>query len=96
MRAIRETTPYEVLCPRCNVTFPVGTKRCIHCGGRVGPSGGPIPLLVGRPSEAPAEAFPGAEEEEEASPRRSPFSPVAVLWVLLFVGGTIYRACAGG
>jgi len=29
---------YEVRCPRCDVSFPVGTRRCIHCGGRTGPS----------------------------------------------------------
>ena len=27
------TTPYEVRCPRCDVSFPVETKRCMHCGG---------------------------------------------------------------
>ena len=27
---------YEVRCPRCNVSFPVQTKRCIHCGGKTG------------------------------------------------------------
>lgn len=25
---------YEVWCHRCNVTFPVGTRVCMHCGGR--------------------------------------------------------------
>ena len=24
---------YEVRCPRCDVSFPVETKRCFHCGG---------------------------------------------------------------
>jgi hypothetical protein len=33
-----KATEYEVRCPRCNVTFPVGTKRCLHCGGGTGPS----------------------------------------------------------
>jgi hypothetical protein len=26
---------YEDWCPSCLVSFPVGTKRCIHCGGRI-------------------------------------------------------------
>lgn len=26
---------FEVRCPSCNVTFPVETKRCLHCGGRL-------------------------------------------------------------
>ena len=33
--------PFEVYCPRCDVTFPVGTKRCVHCGGRTVSSGQP-------------------------------------------------------
>ncbi len=28
---------YEVRCARCDVSFPVGTKKCIHCGGRTAP-----------------------------------------------------------
>ena len=40
MQAEKHTTPYEVLCHHCNVTFPVGTKRCVHCGGRLGRRGG--------------------------------------------------------
>jgi hypothetical protein len=31
-----KASEYEVHCPRCRVTFPVGTKRCVHCGGRTG------------------------------------------------------------
>lgn len=26
-------SPYEVRCLRCDVSFPVEAKRCIHCGG---------------------------------------------------------------
>ena len=25
---------YEVWCPSCEVSFPLGTKRCVHCGAR--------------------------------------------------------------
>ena len=32
------TKVYEVRCSRCDVSFPVETRRCIHCGG---PTGGP-------------------------------------------------------
>jgi hypothetical protein len=28
---------YEIRCYECDVSFPVGTKRCIHCGGKTGP-----------------------------------------------------------
>lgn len=38
-----QISEYEVRCPSCDVSFPKGTKRCMHCGGRTGPShlGGP-------------------------------------------------------
>jgi hypothetical protein len=29
----RELSAYEVRCPRCDVSFPVGTRTCMHCGG---------------------------------------------------------------
>ena len=29
------TSPYEVRCSRCDVTFPIGTRQCIHCGGAI-------------------------------------------------------------
>lgn len=28
---------FEVRCHRCDVTYPVGTKRCMYCGDRPGP-----------------------------------------------------------
>ena len=28
---------YETWCHACSVSFPVGTKKCLHCGGRVRP-----------------------------------------------------------
>lgn len=34
--------PYEVRCSRCDVSFPVGTRKCIHCGG---PTGAPESLF---------------------------------------------------
>lgn len=30
---------YEVRCPRCQVSFPVETRVCVHCGGRTAPPG---------------------------------------------------------
>lgn len=35
MRSSEQT--FEVRCERCNVSFPVGTRQCIHCGGRIDP-----------------------------------------------------------
>ena len=82
------TVPFEVYCNQCNVTFPTGTRRCLHCGGR-------LSRERGRPEAAPPQPFPMDAAEEEELPRRSPFSPMVLLWLALFVAGTIYRACAG-
>jgi len=30
-------THFEVFCQNCNVSFPVGKKVCLHCGGKTGP-----------------------------------------------------------
>lgn len=35
----RHASPYEVRCPRCDVSFPVETKTCLHCGGRTSEAG---------------------------------------------------------
>ena len=32
-------SPYEVRCSRCEVSFPVETKTCMHCGGPTGAPG---------------------------------------------------------
>ena len=33
-----DVSQVEVRCNQCNVSFPAGTRRCMHCGGRTGPS----------------------------------------------------------
>jgi hypothetical protein len=79
-------TPYEVYCTRCRVTFPIGTRKCIHCGER-----------VGRDRFQPALGLlPGGEEisVEPEPARRSGLSPFTLVWVALLLGGYLYRACA--
>ena len=80
-------TPFEVYCPRCRVTFPTGTKRCIHCGGR-----------IGRERFQPAlNPPPPASEDvlvEQEPARRSGLSPFTLVWVALLLAGYLYRACA--
>jgi len=92
MQKVRQTGPYEVLCPRCNVTFPVGTRHCIHCGGPIGGRG-----LFGGGAQAPTLSPTGEPEDfdDDEMPRRSPYSPVALLWVILLGAGAVYRACTG-
>jgi hypothetical protein len=89
MQAEAPQTPYEVFCPRCSVTFPVGTRHCLHCGGR-------LPRERGRLIAAPSSFEERYTPLEDEGPRMSRFSPVALIWVLLFVVGTIYRACTSG
>jgi len=89
MTILNQSNPYEVYCPHCSVTFPVGQKHCIHCGGR-----------LSKERLEPGEfAIPFDEVEEvqeEIATSRSRFSPLALIWVLLFIGGTIYRSCTSG
>jgi hypothetical protein len=87
----RQTSPYEILCPRCNVTFPVGSRHCIHCGGPLG-RGRSLFAAAQAGADAPPEEIEAAEEP----PRSSAFSPVALLWAVLIAGGAIYRTCTGG
>ncbi len=81
-------TPYEVYCFNCRVSFPVGTRRCIHCGGRIGRQRmeavpGPIPRELG---------------EEEIAPETSIGRRLGTLslWMLVAIGAAVYRACAEG
>ena len=47
---------YEVRCPRCDVSFPAGTRTCFHCGGPTGQpayfsSDGPtVPVTASSPA----------------------------------------------
>ena len=36
MRSGTQANPYEVYCTHCNVSFPVGTRVCVHCGQPIG------------------------------------------------------------
>lgn len=85
-----QSNPYEVYCHRCSVTFPVGQRHCLHCGGR----------LSNERLEPGEYAIPfepeTVESAEDVSGRRLPFSPLAIVWAVLLIGGSIYRGCAGG
>lgn len=60
-------SPYEVRCPRCDVSFAVETRRCIHCGGPTSASDSlpSIGFAAGSslPWNRPAETSTGAPEE---------------------------------
>jgi hypothetical protein len=80
--------PYEVYGLHCRVSFPVGTRTCMHCGRRIGSSAADGVNTVRH--------GPIAEEEEalEGIPGRSvAFSPMTLVWLLAAVATVVYRAC---
>jgi len=86
MRSATTPNPYEVYCTRCNVSFPVGTRACVHCGQPIGRAPAAARALRG-----PA---PRDEEPPEDFPTRSvSFSPMTFLWVLAAAATVIYRSC---
>jgi ribosomal protein L40E len=90
---------YEVVCHRCGVTFAIGTKKCIHCGSRLGRSKDratiemlPSGELV-RQGEAPEIVI---AEEESSGRSKLPFSPMTLLWVVIIAASIAQRTCQGG
>ncbi len=45
-------SPYEVRCPRCDVSFAPETRRCIHCGGPTAASDAPS-IAIAAPGSSP-------------------------------------------
>ena len=96
---------FEVRCHSCNVSFPPGTKVCLHCGGRTGEPAVPVLLSEiralsqadGDDAQLPSQAGELAEAPagEEAEPgRRSLFgTAMSLFWVLLLVAGYLFRSC---
>ena len=84
-------TPYEVRCESCQTTFPVGTRRCVHCGSRLGRRPRPV---------GPRGPFmEGAYEAEEESEESGGSVIRAALWALsvgLAILGSMFRVCQGG
>lgn len=107
-----QTTRFEVRCPSCNVSFPVGTRRCIHCGARTSKSLGNG--SGGLRSHEPASTqevrgtwsaidydggeSPFEEAEDEIVVQRSSIlrRSATVIWVVLLIGISVTRACMEG
>jgi hypothetical protein len=92
----------EIRCNDCNVSHPVGTKRCIHCGRKLGrtPQFGMVAAPTGPTQTAPQPVFedafePATEEEEEEG--QGPGLRLRLItggiWVLLALIGSIYQTC---
>jgi hypothetical protein len=90
-KRIGPQTPYEVYCYNCRVTFPVGTRSCVHCGRPIGAA----PLTPGAPQILPGS--PGsADELELPGPLSARKLGGMSLWVLLALGAALSRFCAEG
>jgi len=101
-----EAPVYEVRCDDCDVSFPPQTRRCLHCGRPLRGRGSrraraPSPTL---PGPEPVEGADGApepidlepEDEYEARPRSGLRMGMNAVWLLIALGATCYRMCAGG
>jgi len=98
-RPSHEPPDYEVRCERCSVSFPVGTKHCLHCGERIG-----RPVFLGLARDAGEEATgelteyepmgerTEAEDAEAPRGRRFRFG-ITLLWLIAAVLSGIVRAC---
>ena len=82
-----EEALYEVRCHQCDCSFAPGTKRCIHCGERIG-----RPIRIQGLELGDQEA---TEEVEMGSPtflRGALWAVTAVIAMIM----TAVRACQGG
>ncbi len=95
-------SPYEVRCLRCDVSFPVETRRCVHCGGPTSASDSPpeigietgSPLPWTRPRETAAGA-PGETHIPEAGPLEVPEeTPPSLGSTLLRTFGSLFWVIA--
>jgi hypothetical protein len=86
MRSETKVAPFEVYCTFCNVSFPVGTRSCVHCGRPIGRSAA-APRTLRDPG-------PIDEEPAEEAPARSmAFSPMTFVWLAAAAATVIYRSC---
>jgi hypothetical protein len=92
MRASGPQNAYEVYCYQCNVTAPVGTRRCIHCGGSLS-SGAQDPRRAALAALIGADIREAGEGPEEPPPSIGSVAPKIAMWVLLLIGGFLYRFC---
>lgn len=90
MDASSQSPSFEVRCERCRVSFPVGTRRCMHCNGALGRK-----RRLPRIPVPPGHEEISLEVEDEAASKPGMFSPVTLVWILLLLGGYLWRSCGG-
>ena len=98
---MNQTSAYEAWCPRCRVTHPPGTRRCLHCGGTVLPERPAAGDFAGGPVVQPESATPwpieARDDEETREPPRAARQMkvgMAALWIVLAIVTGILRACS--
>jgi len=102
--------PFEVRCHRCDVSFPVETRVCMHCGGRIDSSDRSSllesivevdPDMAGRdptPIDVMSDPVdPDVDESQEpTSVGRSLLRSLGgFVWVIVLIGFTLVRSCGG-
>jgi hypothetical protein len=87
MRGSTPINPYEVNCARCRVSFPVGTRVCIHCGQ---PIERPGAERVGVPRSTASDE----ETFQEVPLRALKASPFTLVWLAAGLATVAYRACS--
>ena len=101
MVVTHESPKFEVRCHHCDVSFPVGTRTCIHCGERIGR---PALLRLGRDPEVefgeldelqPVEEATSAEEYEPPRGRLIRVG-VTLVWVVVALLSAMARSCQEG
>lgn len=87
---------YEVRCPRCDVSFPVGTRRCLHCGGpTTAAAAGAVPTVTPGPFERSAEEEASAGDEGAAGGFGGSLLRISgsLFWIVALVLFSILRNC---
>ena len=93
IRLVQSTGPqnaYEVYCYPCQVTAPVGSRRCLHCGGRLSKQRTQPAVMTTKPLE---ESIKENDVPDELQQRSGTNLPMTAVWILLLVGGSLYRLC---
>ena len=87
-------SPYEVYCFNCKSTFAVGTRNCVHCGGRLAASQNPIEVFRTGSTD---EGEPTGEVEADESPVVSVARRLsgATLWIVFVLMAMLSRMCEG-
>lgn len=83
----------EVRCPTCNVSFPLGTRRCLHCGGPTVAASVAAQVRSSRRTPMGAAMPEDEAEDEQVQLRRGPRT-LTVLWILAALAASLYHSCA--